>query len=241
MSIQIHEIKNEKIKLRSMKMLTNAPIPGNEGRIFERYNFSLLVCGSPGSGKTTLILSQLTNPGGLFYKKFNKVYIFSPSLNTVEKKIELPSEQIFDSFDIEILQDIISEQKENLTNTEELPDEILIIFDDMMTEISKDNSKIFTKMIMNRRHLHISVICICQVFNKIKAHIRKGFSDTILLNTNNKKELESIRDELTNFDKHEWRDIIKYCFKSPHDFILLRNTGEIFRNFNKLQIKEIDD
>lgn len=232
MSISIEEIKNDKIKIKAIKMATNSPIPGNEGRVFERYGFSLLVVGPPGSGKSSLVFSQLTNPGGLFYRKFNKVYIFSPSLHTIEKDINIPDDQKIDSFDLERLQEIIDNQKQSV----EEPAEVLLIFDDLMAEITKDSSKTFLKMIMNRRHLHLSVICMSQVFNKIKSHIRKGFSDVIILKTNNKKEIETVRDELSDLTKDEFKQLIHFCFDSNHSFVMFRNTGEIFHNFNLLKI-----
>jgi hypothetical protein len=236
MSIEIKEIKNDKIQIKSLKMATNKPIPGNDGRVFERYGFCLLVCGPPASGKSSLIFSQLTNSGGLFYKKFHKVYIFSPSLNTIEKKIEIPEEQKFDTFDVDALQDIVDRQKQNSDD----PDEILLIFDDLLTEISKDNSRTFLKTVFNRRHLHISIIVMTQVFNKIKSHMRKAFDSFIILRTNNKKEIEFVRDEITQYDRKEWNEIIKYCFDSPHSFIMLKLDGNIYKNFNKLEITEIE-
>ena len=43
-------------------------------------NFFMLVCGRPGSGKTSLILNLICKRGKMFNKKFDKVFVFSPSL-----------------------------------------------------------------------------------------------------------------------------------------------------------------
>jgi hypothetical protein len=237
MSIEITEKTNKNIIEKSVKMNTNQPIP-NGIEPFSRYNFSLLVCGAPASGKTSLIISQLTNNGGLFYKKFHKVYIFSPSLGTIEKKIPIPEDQIFSSFDINTLQEIIDIQKEEVDSGVEEPTQVLLLFDDLMSELSnKQNISIFSKMINNRRHLRLSIICITQVYNRIKPVARKSFSDVILFKTTNKKEIASVFEELTAYDKKEIKVITNYCFDDPHSFILFKNNGKLYKKFNELQIQ----
>jgi GTPase SAR1 family protein len=235
MSIQITEKPNKKIKLSGVKMNTNHPIPNNEGTPFPNYGFCLGVCGVPNSGKTSLIISQMTNSGGLFYKKFHRIYIFSPSLHSIEKEIHLPDEQIFDTFSIEALESIIEAQKEAI-NSEEGMDEVLIIFDDMIADIMKTNSKDIIKMVLNRRHLHLSLIFTTQVFNKIPLFLRKNFSDIILFRTTNTRELETVRDELTQLNRQEYVQLIKFAFEKQHDFLMFSNTGKIYRNLNELQI-----
>ena len=42
-------------------MNTNPPIPNGQPP-FERYNFALLICGQPNSGKSSFFYDQLTRP-----------------------------------------------------------------------------------------------------------------------------------------------------------------------------------
>jgi hypothetical protein len=195
-----------------------------------------LVCGKPRSGKTTIIISQLTNTHGIFYRKFNKVYIFSPSVATIGKKLELEDDRFSPEFDVEKLQEIIDEQTKS-KDSEEEPDEVLLIFDDLISDISKDKSKAFQRAILNRRHLHLSIIVVAQTYNMVPAKLRKNFSDCLILNTNNQTELNCIRKELTTFSTREFNELIDYSFREPHDFLLFR-IGDIFRNFNKLEIQK---
>ena len=46
----------------------------------QKGGFAMLIVGKPGMGKTTLILSLICKQGKAFNKKFDRVYIFSPSL-----------------------------------------------------------------------------------------------------------------------------------------------------------------
>jgi hypothetical protein len=236
--MEIKEIINDKIHLRKMKMNTNHPIPNNENTPFPNYGFSLLVSGRPMSGKTTMVMSQLTNRDGLFYKKFHKVFIFSPSLATIEKKIEIPEDQIFKEYDIEALQSIIDHQEANRDD----PSEVLVVLDDMIADIERDNSKTFTRMILNRRHLNLSIICTTQSYARVKLKLRKAFSDFILFNTINNKEISFFFQELTPFSKDETKILTKHLLQDPHDFIMINAyTAQIFRNFNRVMIQVLSD
>ena len=73
-------------------------------------NYFLLIAGKAGSGKTTLILNLLCKRGKNYNRKFDRVFIFSPSLNTLKEEpfSELPEDQKFQELDEEILEPIIN-------------------------------------------------------------------------------------------------------------------------------------
>ena len=49
------------------------PLPQN-------LNHFLLIVGKPGSSKTTLLLNLICKRGKMYNKKFDRIYLFSPSL-----------------------------------------------------------------------------------------------------------------------------------------------------------------
>jgi hypothetical protein len=53
------------------------PLPQN-------LNHFLLIVGKPGSSKTTLILNLIAKRGKNFNKRFDRVYLWSPSLGTID-------------------------------------------------------------------------------------------------------------------------------------------------------------
>ena len=67
------------------------PLPQN-------LNHFLMIVGKPGSSKTTLLLNLICKRGKMYNKKFDRVYLFSPSLGTIEdcpfeklaKRIKVP-------------------------------------------------------------------------------------------------------------------------------------------------------
>lgn len=227
----IKEIKNNKYKITPYKMSNDEIIQGLEPP-FNYYNFYYIINGIPGSGKTNLLLNLLTKKGKFFNKKFDRVYIFSPSLKTVTRTINLPEERIFDTFDLEVLQMII-----DIENAEK--NKILLVFDDMIANMKK-NQKEMLKLIYNRRHIGggVSIIITSQVFNKIPAEIRKVATLLFMYKTTNKQEKESIFNDFINITKNEYENILNYCWKDKHDFIMIDcNNGEFYNGFNKLYIE----
>ena len=198
-------------------------------------NFFMLICGRPGSGKTSLILNLICKRGKMFNKKFDKIYVFSPSLLTMKDDPfgELPDEQVF--------QDLtLSNFEKTLEEIKDTGEKILYILDDVVNDMKKNMAlqTILSKALMNRRHLagaggSTSFIITTQVYNKIPAPIRKTASHIILYHTKNKKEIETIFDELIIIPKDDFYEILKYCFDKKHNFIYIDVNKSYDKMFHK--------
>ena len=210
-------------------------------------NFFMLVCGRPGSGKTSLILNLVCKRGKMFNKKFDKVFVFSPSLMTMNDEPfgELPEEQVHTDLTIDNFQTAI----DSIANTGE---KILFILDDVVNDMKKSMAiqTLLSKALMNRRHLagaggSTSFIITTQVYNKIPAPIRKTASHIILYHTRNKKEIETIYDELIVLPKEDFYEILKYCFDKRHNFIYIdinKSYDKMFHKcFNQLEFNSQND
>lgn len=206
-------------------------------------NFFMLICGRPGSGKTTLILNLIAKRGKMYNKKFDKIFVFSPSLMTLADNPfeDLPPEQT----DTELTEENLEQSLELIKDTGE---KVLFILDDVVNDIKRTSSiqNTLSRMLMNRRHLagsggSCSFIITTQVYNKIPAPIRKTASHIIIFHTKNKKELDTIFDELIIIPQKEFYDILKYCFDKKNNFLYIdtnKGYNDMFhKNFNKLQFK----
>lgn len=210
-------------------------------------NFFMLVCGRPGSGKTTLILNLIAKRGKLYNKKFDKVFVFSPSLMTLKNNPfeDLPEEQT----DTELTEENLENALENIRDSGE---KILFILDDVVNDIKRTSSiqNTLSRMLMNRRHLagsggSTSFIITTQVYNKIPAPIRKTASHIIIFHTKNKKELDTIYDELIIIPQKEFYAILKYCFDKKNHFLYIdtnKGYNSMFhKNFNRLEFNATNE
>jgi len=210
--------------------------------------FGLLIIGKPGTGKTTLILSLVCKQGKAFNKKFDKVYVFSPSLMSVSNDpFELiPDDQKFEEANMENLQGVLDSIKDT-------GDKVLIILDDCISDIRGKGrgqvENLLQKIFFNRRHLcngpnhtggSCSVIATSQTYNKVDPKLRKTASHLIFYENKQKKELESIFDEVILIPKQEFHDVLRYIYDKKHNFMYidtsLQDNKSIHKNFNQLVI-----
>lgn len=240
----IKEEENDKIKISKYNFSCDDeddsipdPLP--------KKSFAMLITGKPGSGKTNLLLNLITKKGKCFNRKFDKVYIFSPSLSTIkdDDPFELiPDDQKFEGATIENIEGMLSTIKDS-------GEKVLIILDDVIAETrGKGNmavENLLQKIFFNRRHLcgaggNASVIATSQTYNKICPKLRKSASHYIFYENRHKKEQDSIFDEIILLPHKEYMDVFRYVFNKKFNFMYIDTTkgidDMIYKNFNQLTI-----
>jgi hypothetical protein len=228
--MKIEEIKNEKLQIEAFKMANDAVIKKVVPPLPNNYGFFLMIIGTPGSGKSTMWLNLITKrEKHTYYKKFDKVYIFSNSLKTITTKIHLPDERLYDG---------ISELESLVESIRDSDDRVLLIIDDCVTDLK--HADYLLKLIYNRRHIakSVSIIITTQVYNKIHMAVRKAASDLVLFSTTNKKELDTVFAEYINIPKPDFEEVCRYCFRTKHDFLFYKTAdNSYYRNFNLLELE----
>ena len=166
----------------------------------QKGGFAMLVIGKPGMGKTSLILSLICKQGKAFNQKFDRVYLWSPSLITMaDDPFELiPEEQKFEEASYENITEV-------LDSIENSGDKVLFVLDDVIADIrGKGKGQIenlLQKIFFNRRHLagaggSVSIIATSQAYNKIDPKLRKTASQIVFYKNLHKKELDNLFDEV---------------------------------------------
>ena len=193
-----------------------------------------LIVGKPGSGKTNLMY-QLIKSKHLLNKCYDKIYLFQPSPSRASMKDKLfdtlPDDQKFDELTFENLEYV----KNDLD-----PDEnSAIIFDDMGAYLkNNETKKLLKELIMNRRHLHLSIFFLVQTYLSIERDVRKLFSNVFIFRCS-KKEMETIADELIEQKKEYLNEIVKIVFNKPYQYLFINTDSQrIFSDFNELIIDE---
>lgn len=231
-------IKNKQLKIKEVKMTCDRYFdpPISEPLQSLGKNFFMLISGSPKSGKTNCIISLLRDENA-FFRRFDKIYWFSPSTATIGT-LPIDEDNQFDEYDPELIEFLIDE-----INDDEFTqnDDVLMVFDDLISDIQADNT--FMKLAFNRRHQipkgSLNIIVISQKMNALKKKIRSGLSSVILFNPSTVGEWKDITDEFITLDRKDIKLLRKIAFRKPHNFIFINlmegnNNNRYFPNFNKL-------
>jgi hypothetical protein len=210
----------------------------------QKGGFAMLIVGKPGMGKTSLILSLVCKSGKAFNRKFDKVFVWSPSLITMEgDPFEMiPDEQKYEEATLENIQEVLDEVKDS-------GEKVLFIFDDVIADIRGKGKgaieNLLQKIFFNRRHLagaggSVSIIATSQTYNKIDPKLRKTASQLVFYENKQKKERESIFDEIILIPKQEYIDALRFIYDKKHNFMYidtqLPENKMIHKNFNQLVI-----
>ena len=139
-------------------------------------------------------MNMICKRGKMYNKKYDRIYLFSPSLGTIEDCPfnDLPDDQVFDELSYDILDSVLEDIRD-------CGEKVLFIMDDVVNDMKKEArlEKLLCKVLMNRRHQcgsggSLSVWITTQVYNKVPAPVRKCASQLVLYETKNRMELDCI-------------------------------------------------
>ena len=233
---------NKKFKIKPVKYNSDAtndkvlyPLPN--GPSF------LAFIGKPKSGKTTVMLNFLVRRA-YYLKRFDKVFVFSPSIMvSLDKEHplhELPEEQLHTELTYENLLNAMN----SIYNSKK---RVLFILDDVYTSFQGSILSLVAKLCFNRRHLTtkgISCWVSAQTFPQLHLKLRKNISDLFIFQTQNEREIEVIRKEFIPFlENDEFHELLDYIFDKPHNYLYLKCNFQpedmFFKNLNALNLKLI--
>jgi energy-coupling factor transporter ATP-binding protein EcfA2 len=192
-----------------------------------------LIVGKKGSGKSTFVLNLLRKKE-MYRRHFNNIFLVSPTAQRDDKFQKLCDElkQTNNCFD-ECTPDILNDIRERIEtfNDEFLQDEKnkkkgkkphnLLILDDCISDLNKGSEikNIINKMVMNSRHLKLSIWIISQKYKLISTAIRANADlITFFKNENDieKKALEEFSIDTSLLDQLE----------KPSDFMHVVTRGQ---------------
>lgn len=229
-------------KIKAPKMGCDFPLCKNPIKEpFPNKSFSLIICGAPGSGKTSFLMSILNQKGSnrIYRKVFKHILIVSPSLNSLPDNLleGIPPEQMFEDFTDDINEMIDANNETYLEKPEKNYSQLLILDDVASLLKLKKNVVFLNKIFFNRRHKRLSIILTTQYIYQVPKSVRANVSDIVLFQPTT-SELETIRKEFIPMKKDKFLDFIKFVFREPHDTLFINEKRELFRNLGKVIDKE---
>lgn len=238
--IEIEELENNKLKLgKPIKETMNIFIDGIDPalNIPCRNGFHLVMCGSGGSGKSSLMMN-LIKKGGPYYKKFDNIYYFCPnvSFSSVKNHPFEKHDKVYNELSSESLIEIYKELEEKKVNKEN--EYSLIILDDMADAL-KDNDiqRLLNKMMVKSRHLQVSWIISLQAYFYFPKQLRRQITNFILFKTKSMDEFVNLSKELFNMNSDDALTLYNYVFDENYNHLDVDTiTNKYYKNFCELII-----
>ena len=206
----------------------------NDYEMFKHFNAHGCNCiiGRPGSGKTNLIYSLFKTTKGknkLLSGVYSTIYIFQPkaSRRSMKDSIfeELPDDQKFEDLTFDNLYEVYSriekDAEDGYTSC--------ILFDDMGSYLkNKETLKIFRMMMMNHRHLHLSMFFMIQNWYSSEKTIRRLWHNIIIFKVST-DELNNILSEVTHIKKAETiKEIDEAVFDKKFNYLFINVNNNLF-------------
>ena len=245
--MHISEIKN-KLKLDPPKFCCDKPLTKKDIDPFENRSFFCVFVGQPRSGKTSHMISALMSKK-VYNKVFDHIYVVMPeaSRKSLKNNPFKNLKNTYDELDYMTLKTIHEKIESGLETDDEdenfeKPNSLIIIDDQTVFLKVHAVAKLLTYLILNRRHLRLSIMMTVQYYNSIPLPIRKNISSIILANKPvNSSELKNITTELFAMDEKNSVDVLKYCFQKKYDKChVILEPLTYYRNLNRLEISGTD-
>ena len=234
--------KNKKLELPVTEFTCDGSINDNLDKYdmlktLNGFKFTI-ICGKPGSGKTSLMTSWMVTKGKkkIFRKVFDNVVVVMPttSRNSMKKNIfkNHHADKMFDELDYPTVNKITNMLHESADNKETT----LLILDDIGASLkNNDIQKLLRKIIYNRRHLKTHIIMLIQSFISCPKEIRKLVNNVVMVGRPSKVESQTLFDELFENDKDDAVHMMKEAFVDPHDYLFLNvDSQRYFKDFDEL-------
>lgn len=247
-NINIKLIENDKPNLPICLMNCDKELNENLNKYeltkFLNKSQSTMIIGKMGSGKTSLLYALFkSNKPTLLKNVFENIFLFQPkeSSNSMSDKIfhdNLPDENIFYDMTESSLKSVFERMKDE---NDEYDNKInhCIIIDDFTAHLRENPAikSLLKEMIMNRRHIHLSLFFIVQSYKSVEPDIRKLIDNFFVYKTS-KQGLEQIFSEIVELPSKFIYPISELVFDKKFNFLFLNtDTKRMFKNWDEIVIE----
>ncbi len=227
-----------KSKIKQRPLMKELIIPKHPSRVI--FN------GKSGSGKSNLLTFLCSQPhmyGKTNPKKDNSMYfdivfLFSPTADgqdDLPKYLNLKEKRIFTDFNVQALDNILAIQDEIIKEygIEKSP-KMLIIFDDIQSDVKFMNSKSFTRCFIQGRHLNATIFVCGQSWTKLPRVCRLQATNVFFF-PSSQSEVDILSNEYTppNTSKKDFQELIKLATSKQYNFLHINCDAPIENRFRR--------
>ena len=232
----MYSTKPTDLRIRPVVMDTDRPIKGIRPPLHDT-SFCYILCGGPGSGKSTTLKNLLTQRS-MFGKKYDRCEIYSPSLSTIDFPID--PKRLHTEIKVSEIQKTMDDLDEG--------ESCLFTFDDAPTLLPRGKEGlVLARMCMNRRHLSkgkgsfCSILITTQKMNMLPTSIRAAANGIFLWRSASERELKTVYEEyIGDLSEVDFRSLCNFVWKNAHDFLFVRldrlkESGKYYSNFEEIK------
>jgi len=188
------------------------------------------------SRKTYMLVNLFTSPHA--YKKVfhaMKCIIPANSVASLKKNVFAKYPRIDDELNFVTL-DRINEQV--IKDAEEKMSPLLIM-EDVTASLKKlESQMLLKKIIFNRRHYRVSIICLVQSYNAMPLAVRKSISHLACYKPRNREEMAAIWEEFIFLDRETGEAIQRFVFDKSYSFLFAcADFNELYKKNDRILIK----
>jgi len=245
MSVNIRLIENDKPNLPICRMNCDKELNPNLNKYeltkFLNKSQSSMILGKMGSGKTSLLYALFKNNKPTLLKNvFENIFLFQPkeSSNSMSDKIfhdNLPDENLFYDLTEDSLNTVFKRIKDENGEYEDRINHVIII-DDFTAHLRENPAikSLLKEMLMNRRHIHLSIFFIVQSYKSVEPDIRKLIDNFFIYKTS-KQALEQIFNEIIELPSKYIYPISNLVFDKKYNFLFVNtDTKRMFKGFDEI-------
>ena len=201
----------------------------NWNEIFDGSNFSMLIAGSSGSGKTQLLKKILNSAQA----KYDYIIVLCPSLEFSGDYDEFEKNKkftMFGEYDPTVLLEIMETQGDIIKrHGKERCPKVMVILDDCL-EFLKQHSLI-EKLFFKGRHINISPVVLVQKLRGVSTILRVNTRYAIFFRAGNTSEIEAFLETYTGKrERPKIEEELREWFKDLYSFLFCDFKTQEFQN-----------
>ena len=221
--------------IRPVEMNCDAPISSSIAEPLPNTCHRMIICGKPGSGKSSLTAAMLLKRGP-YHRAFDRVWaIIPPNSRASYKKDPFKNHnRVYDELTTDVLELVIRESK---ALAEDGGHGLLYVDDQAYQLKDKKIEKLLRQIFFNARHLHLSTWCVTQTLRQVPINLRKTASHLLTFEPANQLESKIIQDEFLLLDPKAASQLFSQVFTKRFDHLLIdTNTRRVFGNWNEVML-----
>lgn len=205
-------------------------------KVLERLPLAMAMIGKRRSGKTKLLIEMLNSK--FFKKRFEKVYIFSPTVMLDDTWDDIKNKNVifYDRYDESIVEAIMKLQE--TTYKKDRKDQ-LIILDDLAEKLKGHRGNALEKLATKGRHFKLSFIFTSQKYNAVQPIIRNNVDEVIFFRVSNNMELKSIGEEFHNKD-FDFESVLDYATDNYNYLLIVKGKKDTLYKGNLLKYVKLN-